>query len=432
VEFIGAFESTYLPRHDVDILETSGHVRRWQADLALLRETGITRLRYPIRWHRIEAEPAAYDWRSTDEVLGFMRDEGFSPIVDLVHHTSYPRWLLGGFGNMQFGQRYLKFCEAFANRYPWIREYTLFNEPFGTLFLAGHEGIWPPHGRGTVSFIQLLRNVLPAVSRAAAMYRELLPAARHLYVDTCEAHVAADPESEHYAAVANDRRFLVLDLLLGSRLDPSRPYLREVLEAGGEDLLLIEPSAIDVLGLDYYSHSEWYYLRSGGQAPSPEPAGLAALASYYWERYRLPMILSETNIRGFTPDRASWFKFTLEQCEQARREGVPLEGYCWFPFVDSVDWDSLLARADRHIDPVGVYWLDARLDRHPSSMARSFRMAVSGTPASQLPAYRFSPPLNERLTGFHRFMSGWEWQEPPAEEVAAEDRVPVIAEGVAS
>ena len=34
--------------------------------------------------------------------------------------------------------------------------------------------------------------------------------------------------------------------------------------------------------------------------------------------------------------------------------GAPLGGYCWFPFVDSVDWNSLLARADGCIDPVGV------------------------------------------------------------------------------
>ncbi|HEY8678359.1 MAG TPA: hypothetical protein VIN39_06980 [Candidatus Dormibacteraeota bacterium] len=44
MEFIGAFESTYLPRHDIDVLETTGHTRRWK-----------------------------------DEVLGYMREAGFSP-----------------------------------------------------------------------------------------------------------------------------------------------------------------------------------------------------------------------------------------------------------------------------------------------------------------------------------------------------------------
>jgi len=87
---------------------------------------------------------------------------------------------------------------------------------------------------------------------------------------------------------------------------------------------------------------------------------------------------------------------------------------------------------DRHIDPVGVYWLDTRLNRHPSSMTRAFRMAVGGAPASRLPAYRFSPPLGARLAGFHRFMNDWDWHAPPAYEVTVDEGVTVVAEGVAS
>lgn len=59
----------------------------------------MTRLRYPVRWHRVEERPGEYDWRDTDQVLGHLHDEGFRPIVDLVHHTSYPRWLEGGFAD---------------------------------------------------------------------------------------------------------------------------------------------------------------------------------------------------------------------------------------------------------------------------------------------------------------------------------------------
>ena len=33
--------------------------------------------------------------------------------------------------------------------------------------------------------------------------------------------------------------------------------------------------SVDLLGLDYYPHSEWFYDDRGGHAPSPEPVGLA-------------------------------------------------------------------------------------------------------------------------------------------------------------
>jgi hypothetical protein len=283
-----------------------------------------------------------------------------------------------------------------------------------------------------VSFIQIARNVMPAVSSASRMLHQLLPAARHLYVETCEGHSAGDEESLGCVAMANERRFFLLDLMLGRPVDPHGSFSTQVIEAGGEDLLTIEPGWIDTLGLDYYAHSEWHFVRSSGVTPSPRPAGLAVLAGEYWSRYQIPMILGETNIRGYGPDRASWLKFTLEQCEQVQRAGLPLDAYCWFPFVDSIDWDSLLARADRHIDPVGVYWLDARLERHASSMAASYRQAVAGAPSAQLPAYRFSSPVNQRLIGFLPLMSHWDWQDPPAEETSCDNGNPVVAEAVAS
>ncbi len=171
IELIGAFESTYLPAHDVDIIETSGHATRWREDLELLRELGVTRLRYPVRWHRIEPAPGVHDWRHTDAVMAFLRDEGFEPIVDLVHHTSYPRWLTHGFADPRFGPAFLAFAEDVARRYPWIPAYTLFNEPFATLFLSGHEAVWPPYHHGMEGFVGLLRNVLPALAGASRRVR---------------------------------------------------------------------------------------------------------------------------------------------------------------------------------------------------------------------------------------------------------------------
>jgi beta-glucosidase/6-phospho-beta-glucosidase/beta-galactosidase len=442
-DFIGAFESTYLPAQDVDVLETSGHVASWRADLDLLRSCGVRRLRYPVRWHRIESEPGRFDWAETDLRLGYLRDEGFEPTVDLIHHTSYPRWLERGFGDPDFGPAYLRYCEAFAQRYPWIGEYTLFNEPFATLLLAGHQGIWPPYGRGMSDLVALFANVLPPLLDASRMYRELLPRARHVYVDTCEGHSATDPTGEAYAGMANDRRFFVVDLMLGRLDGAGRPFVRDVAEAGGEALLALEPGHVDVLGLDYYAHSEWSFsshageeaARSGHEAhgdegalvgvtPSVAPVGIGSLAIEYARRYELPMILSETNIRGTPFDRATWLKYTLEQYERAEAAGVPLEGYCWFPFIDSLDWNSLLARADRCIDPVGVFWLDESLKRHESSMSRSYRAAAAGARSSELPAYRFSSSTARWVSALLPQMAHYDWQDPPAEEAGFDpDRV---------
>src|SRR3954447_17794817 len=167
IEMIGGFESTYMPAHDTDVTETNGHDTRWRDDLALLRRAGVTRLRYPIRWHRIERSPGHYDWSHTDAVMEHMAEHGMHPIVDLVHHTSYPLWLDRGLADRRFRSAYLRYLERFAMRYPWVEEYTLFNEPFATLFLCGGEGVWPPYERGIDGFARLLGNVLPVIAEAS-------------------------------------------------------------------------------------------------------------------------------------------------------------------------------------------------------------------------------------------------------------------------
>ncbi|MFC0682839.1 family 1 glycosylhydrolase [Lysobacter korlensis] len=415
IEILGAFESTFLPAHDRDIFETTEHDVRFRDDVELLKRSGVTRLRYPVRWHRIEETEGVLDWTATDAVLHHLRDEGLRPIVDLVHHTSYPAWLTDGFADARFGPAYLRYAEEFARRYPWIEEYTLFNEPFSTLFLCGHEGIWPPYHKSLQGFVDLIVNVLPAVTEASRLYRELLPDARHVWVDTCEHHTGSDRSGQAYADMANERRFLVIDAFLGRPYDSTSEVGRLLSEVDGERLLGIEPGFIDVLGLDYYAHCQWNFSVEGGSAPTPTPIPFADLIQQYFDRYGLPCIVTETNVRGHTADRATWLKYVLEQCETAADRGVPVEGLCWFPFIDSTDWNSLLFRCDRSIDPVGVYWLDEGFERRESVMAMAFSAAAIGAPSRELPAFELAEPVATWLAGYRSQMAHWSWQAPPPE-----------------
>jgi beta-glucosidase/6-phospho-beta-glucosidase/beta-galactosidase len=411
--FIAGFESTYQLGHDVDVAETTGHAARWRADVDSVLAAGVRAFRYPVRWHRVEAEPGTFDWRHTDEVLGHLHDRGAHVVLDLVHHTSHPEWLTDGFRDPRFGPAFVRYAEAVAVRYPWLPAYTLFNEPFATLFLAGHEALWPPYDRGVEGFVRLLRSVLPAVSQASRCWSDLLPEAEHVWVDTCENHAGTEGDPARYAALANDRRHVVLDLALGHDLDPARPFLAELLDAGGESLLDLAPVRVDVVGLDYYTHSEWWYDAAGSHSPSPHPVGFAALAEHYAGRYRRPVLLSETNLRGLAADRASWLRHTLEQYELAQSRGVDLRGYCWFPHVDSCDWDSLLARPAGRRDPVGVLDLGAGGGRVETTFTDVWTAAARGVPTSALPAYRFQPPSAEQVQGLLTHMEHWDWRDPP-------------------
>jgi beta-glucosidase/6-phospho-beta-glucosidase/beta-galactosidase len=421
IEILGGFESTYMPSFDIDVAETSDHIAQRRADLELLVASGIRTLRYPIRWHRIETTPGHYDWRETDEVMDLLESLQLHPIVDLVHHTSYPRWLELGFADDQFAASYLRYVEAFARRYPQVRDFTLFNEPFSTLLLCGHEAAWPPYGAGISSFVHMLNNVLPAISEASRLCNDLLPGARHVWVDSCEHHTGSGRDGRRYARYANDRRFFVLDALLGRIDSPrGRPFVADVVANGGANLLNLEACTVDIVGLDYYAHCQWHFGPHGGVAPSPQVRPLADLIVEYAHRYAKPCMVTETNIRGTSSDRATWLKYVLEQCEEAMRRGVDLRGICWFPFVDSCDWDTLLNSCGGSIDPVGAVSLRHDRSRFVTSITRSLSAVAHGATSADLPAYQLQEPNSTWLRGHLLHMDHWRWEPPPQADVVRE------------
>jgi hypothetical protein len=180
-------------------------------------------------------------------------------------------------------------------------------------------------------------------------------------------------------------RFCVLDLILG-RVDRDHPLQGFLARFGMEERdaawFKEHPARVDVLGLDYYSHSELAWTKHGRAASHPV-AGFASVALDYAERYRCPVMLSETNLRGTVDDRIGWLRFMVEQSEILQDKLVALdltfEGFCWYAYIDSTDWNSFVREARRSIDPQGIYWLDPSFDRNPSELSETYAALAQGT-----------------------------------------------------
>jgi len=156
--------------------------------------------------------------------------------------------------------------------------------------------------------------------------------------------------------------------------------------------------SFDVLGLDYYIHSEmeWYsdpaLGRSNFSQPVCHPVGFAHIAKEYADRFQMPVLLSETNLRGSYLDRLTWLKFMEEQCESVAKE-VDFRGFCWYPSIDSTDWCHLCTKATGTVDPQGIWGLDHHCwERHASELSEYYKMLACGSVRSpDLLAYVFSP-----------------------------------------
>ncbi|MEW6158996.1 MAG: glycosyltransferase, partial [Verrucomicrobiota bacterium] len=183
------------------------------------------------------------------------------------------------------------------------------------------------------------------------------------------------------------RRHIVTDLLFG-RVTEGHPLYGWLTEHGFSkmDLKWFEQKAtcVDVLGLDYYPHTEVeLFLTPEGHSRQRVPeqhAGLYASALDYWERYRIPLMVTETSFTGSEKERRHWLEFTVQGVRQLRAAGVPVIGYTWWPLLDHLDWDGAMLHQVGHIHPVGIYALvrreNGRLDRVPTALRGDFQELI--------------------------------------------------------
>jgi hypothetical protein len=103
---------------------------------------------------------------------------------------------------------------------------------------------------------------------------------------------------------------------------------------------LDHPVVPDVVGVNYYPAFTTVRYDTAGAAHPVEAgtAGLAELVRLYAERYRRPVMVTETSRAGTVEERRAWLRDSLSCVEALRQERIPVVGYTWFPFLALVDW----------------------------------------------------------------------------------------------
>jgi beta-glucosidase/6-phospho-beta-glucosidase/beta-galactosidase len=394
-EWLTGFECSTFPQVGMDELALTQHDRFWGSDILRARDAGCRVLRYGIRWHVVNPRPHVWDWTSLDGPMELMRYLGMEPIADLFHF-GVPEWLGNGVMSSVFPDFQAELCREFCRRYPWVRWYTPTNEPYIMAQFGGEGAIWYPYQQGPQNFVIALRNVARGLSEGWAEIRRERADARLLISDTCEFHHPLDDASRPLTELRNERRFLMHELY-GGRVGadhPLRPYLVE--HGLSEDDLwwfLDHPTELDVVGLDYYPHSEHQYHAGERGQVVDEPCamdrqlGPAELCRQYFARLGRPLCFTETGAPGGDEQKLGWLERIVAGVREARSEGVPVIGITWWGLLDQVDWGSNLRRFEYQIDPTGLYRLEWR-----QGEAEALRLAREGRlerlPTGALDAWR--------------------------------------------
>jgi beta-glucosidase/6-phospho-beta-glucosidase/beta-galactosidase len=344
----------------IDEMEKCGHYARFAEDFALTKEMGIRYLRWGPPLHKVFLGPGKYDWEWTDAAMNEMRRLDIEPIVDLCHF-GVPDWL-GNFQNPELPRYFAEYAEACAVRYPWVRYWTPVNEIFVAALFSAWLGNWNECLRGHKPFLTALRNMclmnvlgMDAISRRC---NEPI----FIQSESSEYWHPAHPEMIESARFWNRLRFLPLDLTYGHDI---RVSLYDHLLANGftrgdyELFMNRKQSPHCIMGNDYYQWNEHLMVRTDEWVPSGEILGYYVITKQYYDRYRLPVMHTETN--AVTEQAVTWLWKEWSSMIRLRDDRIPVVGFTWYSLTDQIDWDSGLTREAGNVYKVGLYDLDRKL-----------------------------------------------------------------------
>jgi len=344
---------------------------RYEEDMRLLADAGLTAYRFGIEWARVEPIPGQFSLaelahyrRMIDTALGL----GLTPVVTL-HHFSSPRWFIeegGWLGDTaldRFSAYVTRVCDILTD-VEWV---CTINEPnmFAFMMLMGaaiNAEAVPAMDTPTVQAEGGF--VLPLPTRDAT---ERLIAAHHL---------ARDIVRERTTAAVG---WTVANLALYAATPADEPRLLEERFAR-EDVFLEAARGDDFIGVQAYSTQA---VGEGGLVPNPpspentmvgtpyRPDALGIGVRHAWEVTQgVPILVTENGIA--TADDTRRIAYTAEALEhlfQAMDEGVDVRGYLHWSALDNFEWGHWeptfgLIAVDRttfeRTPKPSLYWLGQR------------------------------------------------------------------------
>jgi beta-glucosidase len=396
--WLTGIEDTFITAPDkftgrtLDEYALTGHYDEWESDFALAHELGVTAMRYGIPWHRINPEKNVWDFAWTDAALERLSALGIQPIVDLVHY-GLPGWMEGAFLHPDYERYVEEYAVRVAERYRGrIFHYTPLNEPRITAWYCGKLGLWPPYRRGDKGFVAVLAAICRGIVTTERALRAVDPRILCVHADASDVYEAGERALLPEAAFRQSLVFLALDFITG-RVEAAHPLvpwlLRSGLEASTLDWFGANATPPDVVGINVYPMFSLKVLeRAKGRVRIRMPfadAGLVErLLGWYAERYELPVMVSETASRGSFTRRRAWLAQSVAAVARARRRGVRVVGYTFWPMFALVRWAYLRGRhpAAAYVEQMGLWDLEpesaGRLRRVRTPLVDDFRALVAG------------------------------------------------------
>ena len=318
------------------------------------------------------------------------------PIVGLLHHGSGPPNT--SLIDPEFPRLFARFAGRVAERYPWIERFTPINEPLTTARFSTLYGHWYPHSRSVGDFARAMVVQCQATVAAMQAIREVTPGAMLVQTeDLGKTHAVAS--LQYQADFENERRWLTFDMLSGHvhGTHPMCGYLRMGGVSDTELETLAEaPCPPDIIGVNHYLTSERFLDARLARYPTSacggngqhryadveavrvlrdELAGPYTLLREAWERYHLPVAVTEAHLACTREQQLRWLDEVWRGAVQLRNEGADVVAVTAWSAFGAHDWSSLLTRDDGVYEP-GLFDIRAPAPR-ATALARMVQSLAS-------------------------------------------------------
>lgn len=380
-----------------DQTEYSGHLNR-PGDLQAFAALGISKMRYPVLWEKHQpSRSSVIDWQVTSQQLSSLVENNIEPIAGLVHHGSGPSYV--SFLDDSFAFGLADYAAQVAERFPFLNFFTPVNEPLTTARFSGLYGLWYPHGKNDETFLKILLSECKGIVLAMQAIRKVNKNAQFVYTeDLGKTH--STPFLKYQADFENCRRWLGSDLLCG-QVDSHHPlykYLKK--HTVSDDQLQFfrdNPCPPDIMGFNHYLTSERYLDQRTKRFPSHtigsnrkhryadvevvragnvEPTGAAGLLREAWERYKLPIAITEAHLHCTREEQLRWLASLWETVNTLKAEGIDIRALTFWALLGSFGWNKLLVKPKGDYES-GIY--DIRSPRpRPTVLSKLVRAYSSG------------------------------------------------------
>jgi 6-phospho-beta-glucosidase len=403
-----------LPEGIADNKIAADHYHHWKEDVDLMAELGMKIYRMGFAWSRIMPDasgtPNPEGLAFYDQLIDYLLEKGIEPFVTL-YHFECPQALVDAFGGWKSRKMvdayvtYAKVCfEHFKGR---VKRWVTVNEQLiatGAGIMCGNYEKDPVQNLKNV--YQMSYHVSLAEHRAMALLRGIDPEALIGPVCAIQVVYPQTSKTEDILAAANAEELMEFYLLDMSVRGEYSPYVETYLKTRGlyphrepEDMVVLKSSQPDFIGVNYYfsicakekvgpiNYDQppfWisdafeicdnpYLRKTEWMDKGIDPAGLVIGMRKIYNRYGLPMIITENGMAfsetlgedGKIHDsyRIEYLKEHIEQLKLLIDEGIPVQGYCPWSFLDVVSSHQGFAKR------YGLVFVD-RTETDPKQCAR--------------------------------------------------------------